>query len=61
MLLKCAITVVITSPRLSLCKISSPFRENNNVVVFPFPFHIDQFVVRLPSRIVSFPKDKKFP
>ena len=23
-----------------LCKISNPFRENNNLVVFPFPSHI---------------------
>ena len=27
-------------PLLSCCTISSPFRENNNVVVFPFLFHI---------------------
>ena len=31
---------VFTCPLLSRCKISSPFRENNNVVVFLFPFHI---------------------
>ena len=40
-----------------LCKISSYFRENNNVVVFPVPFShlctIGQFVVH--------PKDKNFP
>ena len=34
-----------------------PFREN--VVAFPFLFHI--FMVRPPSRIVSHPKDKKSP
>jgi hypothetical protein len=38
--LKCSITMVFTCPLLSLCTISSLFRENNNVVVFPFPFHI---------------------
>ena len=25
---------------LSWCKISSPFSENNNIIVFPFTFHI---------------------
>ena len=30
------ITMVLTCPLLFLCKISSPFRENNNVVIFPF-------------------------
>ena len=29
-----------TSPLLSWCTISSLFKENNNVVVLPFPFHI---------------------
>ena len=32
--------MVFTCLLLSLCKICSPFRENNNVVVFPFPFNI---------------------
>ena len=32
--------MVITCPLLSCCKTSSPFRENNNVVVFPFPLII---------------------
>ena len=31
--LKCSITVVFTCPLLSWCKISSHFRENNNVVI----------------------------
>ena len=30
-----------------LIKISSPFRENNNVVVFPYPFHILMPLVNL--------------
>ena len=34
--LKCSITIVFTCPRLSWCKISSPFRENNNVVILQF-------------------------
>ena len=38
--LKCSITMIFTCPLLSWCKISSPFRENSNVVVFPLPFHI---------------------
>ena len=38
--LKCSITLVFTCPLLSRCTISSLFRENNNVVVFPFPLHI---------------------
>jgi hypothetical protein len=38
--LKCSITMVFTCPLLSWCKMSSHFRENNNVVVFPIPFHI---------------------
>ena len=37
--LKCSITMVFTCPLLSLCEISISFRENN-VAVFPFPFHI---------------------
>ena len=40
MLLKYSITVMFTCPILSWCKISNPLRENNNVVVLPFPFHI---------------------
>ena len=29
-----------TCPLLSWCKISSPIKENNNVILFLFPFHI---------------------
>ena len=36
MALKCFITMLFTCPLLSSCKISSPFRENNNVVIFAF-------------------------
>ena len=32
--------VVFTYPFLSRCKMLSTFRENNNVVAFPFPFHV---------------------
>ena len=32
--------MVFTCPLLFWCRISSPFRENNNVVVFQFHFHI---------------------
>ena len=39
MLLKQFISMVFTCPLLSGCKISSPFRENNNLV-YPFPFRI---------------------
>ena len=63
--LKCSIPIVFTCPLLSWCTISSLFRENNKVVVFRFPFHIfmplAKFVVHRFSRIVSYPKDKKFP
>ena len=38
--LKYSITMVFTCHLLTLRKIASPFRENNNVVVFLFPFHI---------------------
>ena len=38
--LNCSITMIFTCPLLSWCTISSLFRGNNNVVVFPFPFHI---------------------
>ena len=31
------ITMVFTCLLLSWCKMSSPFKENNNVAVFPFP------------------------
>ena len=45
---KCSITMVFACPLLSWCKISSPFRENNNnVVVLPFPFHIFMTLVNL--------------
>ena len=40
MLLNCSITMVFSCPLLSWCEISSPFRDNNKVVVFPFLFHI---------------------
>ena len=39
--------MVITCPLLSCCTISSPFWENNNVVVFPFPFHISMPLANL--------------
>ena len=44
-------------------KISSPFKGNINVVVFPFPYHhaVGQLVDHPPTRIVSHPKDKKLP
>ena len=45
--LKYSITNVFTCPLLSWCKITSPFWENNNVVVFPFPFHISMSLVNL--------------
>jgi len=48
-----------------LCKISSPFMENNNVVVFRFPLHIFMPLANvwfvLHSRIVPHPKEMKFP
>jgi hypothetical protein len=34
------VTMVFICPLLSSCKMSSIFRENNNVVVFPFPLHM---------------------
>ena len=41
------------------------FTKNNNMVLFPFPFHhlhaVGQIVVNQSSRIVSHPKDKKLP
>ena len=40
MLLNFSITLMFTCPLLSCCKISSPFKENDNVAVFQFPFHI---------------------
>ena len=41
MLLNCSITMVFICPLLSWYKISSPFRENDNIIVLlPFPFHI---------------------
>ena len=39
-LLKYFITMVFTCHLFSWCKVSSPLRGNNNVVVFPFPFHV---------------------
>ena len=42
-----------------------PSRENNNVVVFSFPFHIltplAQLMALPLSRVVSHPKGKTFP
>ena len=53
-----------TSGRIIIYSLS-PFRGNNNVVVFPIPFHIFIPLANLwfipPSWIVSYPKDKKFP
>ena len=40
MLLKFSITMAFTFHILSWCKMSSPFRENDNVIVFLFPFQI---------------------
>ena len=34
------LAMVFPCPHISWCKMSSPFRQNNNLVVFPFPFHI---------------------
>jgi hypothetical protein len=45
--LKCSITTVFTFPHLSWCKISSPFMENNNVVVLRFSFHIFMLLANL--------------
>ena len=39
-LLKYTITMVFSWPLLSWCKFLSPFKENNNMVVFPIPFQI---------------------
>ena len=52
MLLKCSITMVSTCPLLSWHKMSGSFRENNNVIVFPFPFLIimtlaNKWIIRL--------------
>ena len=38
--LKCSINMVFTYLLLCWCKISSPFRESNNMVVFLLLFHI---------------------
>ena len=39
--IKVSITMVFTCPLLFWCKVSSPLKENFNVVIiFPFPFHI---------------------
>jgi hypothetical protein len=38
--LKPSSTMVFTCTFLYWCKISSPFTENNNVIVFQFSFHI---------------------
>ena len=57
MLLKCSITMIFTCSLLSLCTISSLFREYNNVVVLPFPFHI--FMPLANLRFILHPKGKK--
>jgi hypothetical protein len=64
-LLKCSITMIFTCSLLSWYKLSSRFRENSDVVVFPFPSHIfmplaKMWFIRLQG-IVSHPMDKKFP
>ena len=51
--LKYSITMVFTC-HLSRCKISSHFRENNDVVVFPFPFHIFMPLIWLWMKIIVF-------
>ena len=43
----CYINMISTCPLLSQCKISRSFRENNNVVVFPFPFHVFMTLAKL--------------
>ena len=58
--LKCSITMIFICPLLPWCQISSPFRENNNVVVFPFFFHIiiplaNLWFICLPILGTSFP------
>ena len=46
-LLKCSIIMVFTCPLLSWCKISSPFIDHNNVVVFQFLFRIFIYLINL--------------
>ena len=62
MLLMCSISMAFTCPLLSWCKISSPFKENNNVVVFPFPFHIFMPLANLwfrpPEKPLAFGRGK---
>ena len=55
MLLKCSITMGFTCPLLSSCQISSYFRENNNVAVFQFPFHILMTLACLWFILLQFP------
>ena len=40
MLLKCSITMIFICLLVFLCKIPNAFRKNDNMVVFPVPFHI---------------------
>ena len=47
MSLKCSITMVFPCPLLSWRAISSPFKENNNVVVFPFHYQIFMSLINL--------------
>ena len=47
MLLKCSITLVFTCPLFSRCTILSLFRENNNMVLLPFPLQIFMPLVNL--------------
>ena len=64
MLLKCSISIVLSCPLLSLCTISYPILENDNVVLFSFIPHlhaVGQLVVHRPSRIVTNPKEKSCP
>ena len=66
MLLKCSITTVFSCLLLSWRKISSPFRENSNVVVFLFSFHIFMpltnlwFIICFQGQI-SHPQENKLP
>ena len=41
------ITMMFTCPLLPCSKMLSPFRENNIVVVFPYPFHIFMLLANL--------------
>ena len=63
MSLKCSIAMVFICPLLSWCKISSSFRENSNVVVFKFPFHIcmplvNLWFIHLQGRPLAFDRER---